>query len=76
MSNFQKFLKIVQDLHLLLANREARVSGPSDSENSDFTPTTQWAAILAARQMTPNSSESPIAVYIYNQVRTHFIKNI
>ncbi len=54
--------KEIFGLHLLLANREARPSGPNGVRDSDFTPTTQWAAILAANQMTPDSSESPIAV--------------
>jgi hypothetical protein len=67
--------KEIFGLHLLLANREARVSGPSDSENSDFTPTTQWASLSDAHCMTSDFSESQIAVYVYNRVRTYFIKN-
>ncbi|OGN14737.1 MAG: hypothetical protein A3J47_00970 [Candidatus Yanofskybacteria bacterium RIFCSPHIGHO2_02_FULL_43_22] len=55
-----------------MANREARVSGPSDSENSS---PNQWAAVSAAHQMTDNFSESHISVYIYNQVRTQTIIN-
>ena len=54
--------KEIFGLHLLLANREARPSGPSGFRDSDFTPTTQWAAISAAHQITSDSSESPIAV--------------
>jgi hypothetical protein len=55
-----------------LANREARVSAPSDPESK---PKTQWAALRAAHQMIGQKTESLILEYLYDFARTHFIKN-
>jgi len=60
---------------LLLANRETRLGGPSGIRDLDFMPTTQWAALRAAQEMTSDFPESRVTVWLYSQVRTYFIKN-
>ncbi len=54
--------KEIFGLHLLLANREVELSSTERSENSDFTPTTQWASLSDTHCMTSDFSESQIAV--------------
>jgi len=58
--------------NLVLANRETRVSAPSDPDSA---PKTQWAALCAAQEMIGQKSESLILEYLYDSARTHFIKN-
>ena len=60
---------------LPLANREARLGGSRGIRDLDFMPTTQWAALCAAQEMTSDFSESLVLVWLYSQVRTYFIKN-
>ena len=58
--------------NLILQNREARHSAPSEI-NSPLK--TQWAAISAAREFVGKKEKSFITEYIYNYARTYFIKN-
>ena len=58
--------------NLILQNREARQSAPSEI-NSPLK--TQWAAISAAREFVGKKEKSFIVEYIYNYARTYFIKN-
>jgi len=58
--------------NLILQNREARHSAPSEI-NSPLK--TQWAAISATREFVGKKEKSFITEYIYNYARTYFIKN-
>jgi len=64
-------IKIAND-DLILQNREARRSAPSET-NSPLK--TQWAAVSAARDFVGKKEKSFIVEYIYNYARTYFIKN-
>jgi len=55
-----------------LSGREARFSAPSGKENE---AKNQWAALCAAHEMASKIPESQVLVYLYNSVRTHFIRN-
>jgi len=56
-----------------LANREARLRAPSGKDSSGQT---QWAALQAAHQMVSKKPSSFIVVYLYNQARTYFSRNL
>jgi len=58
--------------NLILLNREARQSAPSE-ENFPFKM--HWAALCAAREMVSKKPKSFIVEYIYNSARTYFIRN-
>jgi hypothetical protein len=58
-----------------LANREARVSAPSGTKTLEKSGQNQWAALAAARKMSLKKSPCFVVVYLYNSVRTYFIKN-
>jgi len=60
-------------VNLVLANREARLRASSGKDSSGQT---QWAALQAAHQMTSKKPSSFIVVYLYNQARTYFSKNL
>ena len=64
--------KEIFGLNLVLANREARRSAPS---GKDFPFKTHWAALCAAREKVGKFLESQIIAYLYDKVRTYFIKN-
>ena len=55
--------------NLILANREARLGGPSRTE---LQGQTQWAALQAAHQMALEKPLSCVLVYLLYQARTHF----
>jgi len=58
--------------NLLLSGKEARVRAPKIGENS---AQNQWAALQAAHQMASEKPKSFVLVWLYNQIRTHFIAN-
>ncbi|MGB9613630.1 MAG: hypothetical protein ACPL4K_05625, partial [Candidatus Margulisiibacteriota bacterium] len=58
--------------NLVLANREARLRAPSGEENK---PKNQWAALCAAHELALKKPSCFVVEYLYNQARTHFIKN-
>jgi len=59
--------------NLVLASREACLRAPS---GEDLSGENQWAALRAAHRFVGQKSESLIVEYLYDCVRTHFIKNI
>jgi len=59
--------------NLVLANREARISAPSGEKNK---PKNQWAALCAANDLALKKPKSFVVVYLYNQARTYFTKNL
>jgi len=55
-----------------LANREARLRAPS---GFDSVGQSAWAVLRTASEMDGKFAKSLILEYIYNKVRTCFIKN-
>jgi len=68
----RKLIKSQEIPNLILANREARFREPSDSE---ITSPNQWATLGVAHQNLKGFSESCVLEGLYEQTRTHFIKN-
>ena len=64
-------MKIAND-DLILLNREARHSAPSETNSPSKT---HWAALCAARENLEKFPESQIIVRLYNYARTYLIKN-
>ena len=55
-----------------MANREARLRAPSGEGLSGGNA---WATLCAANEMVGKFAKSLIMEYIYNMVRTYFMRN-
>ncbi|MBI4812356.1 hypothetical protein HY798_02855 [Candidatus Falkowbacteria bacterium] len=55
-----------------MANREARLCAPNGSDSAGQNA---WAVLRTATEMEGKFAKSLIVEYIYNKVRTDFLKN-